>query len=75
MIKVINTTSVLKINGMKCENCAGRVKKAVQSLAGVNEVAINLEAKTATVTYDASQIDPAGMASAIENLGHGYEVY
>lgn len=68
------TTSILKINGMKCHNCASRVEKEVRSLAGVYEVTVDLTAKTAAVTYDAAKIDPKSMAAAIENLGHGYEV-
>ncbi|WP_312198569.1 heavy metal-associated domain-containing protein [Anaerospora hongkongensis] len=68
------TTSILKINGMKCHNCAGRVEKEVRSLAGVYEGTVDLAAKTVKVTYDAAQIDPQSMAAAIENMGHGYEV-
>ena len=70
----IKTISILNVNGMKCHNCVGRVEKALRSLAGVYEVTIDLDAKTATVTYDGTKIDTEGMSTAIENLGHGYEV-
>ncbi len=56
MIKNTKTTSILKINGMKCHNCAGRVEQEVKLLAGVYEVAVDLAAKTATVTYDAPKL-------------------
>lgn len=68
------TTDILRINGMACRNCAGRVEKGVSSLAGVYEVTVDLAAKTATVTYDKAQLDTQKIAAAIENLGHGYEV-
>jgi Copper chaperone len=68
------TISILRINGMKCHNCAGRVEKELRLLTGVYDVTVDLEAKTATVTYNAAQVNPVSMASVIENLGHGYEV-
>lgn len=65
---------ISKINGMACENCAGRVEKALGALPGVSEVIVDLAAKTATVTYEPSRTDMKIMAAAIEDLGHGYEV-
>lgn len=63
------TTSILKINGMKCHNCASQVEQEMKLLTGVY-VAVDLTEKIATVTYDAAQ----SIALAIENLSYGYEV-
>jgi copper chaperone CopZ len=68
------TTSILTIDGMKCNNCAGRVEKEIRSLTGVYEAAIDLTAKTAAVTYDATKVDIQKIAAAVEHLGHGYQV-
>jgi copper chaperone CopZ len=68
------TTNILTINGMKCNNCAGRVEKEIRSLTGIYEATIDLTAKTATVTYDATKMDIQRIAEAVEHLGHGYEV-
>jgi Copper chaperone len=65
-----NSVSIIKVNGMKCHNCVSRVEKAIRSLDGVYGVAIDLAAKTATVTYDETNISPANIAGAIGDLGY-----
>jgi copper chaperone CopZ len=67
-------TTTLTIDGMKCQNCAGRVEKAVSLLAGVDKVTVDLAAKTATLTYDKAQTDISSIKAAINILGHGYKV-
>ncbi|TXH94562.1 MAG: copper-translocating P-type ATPase [Rheinheimera sp.] len=46
----ISTT--LKINGMNCASCAGRVEKVLNAVAGVEAASVNLATETATVTGD-----------------------
>lgn len=75
MITKTKTTDTLKISGMACQNCAGRVEKTISSLAGVYTVTVDLAAKTATITYDPAQLGIPQIAAAIHNLGHGYEVF
>ncbi len=45
-------TKTMKIEGMMCAHCSGRVEKALNDLPGVTAV-VNLEAGTASVTGDA----------------------
>ena len=45
-------TKTMKIEGMMCAHCSGRVEKALNALPGVT-AAVNLEAGTASVTGDA----------------------
>ena len=45
-------TKTMKIEGMMCAHCSGRVEKALNDLPGVT-AAVNLEAGTASVTGDA----------------------
>ena len=45
-------TKTVKIEGMMCAHCSGRVEKALNDLPGVT-AAVNLEAGTASVTGDA----------------------
>ncbi len=45
-------TKTMKIEGMMCAHCSGRVEKALNDLPGVT-AAVNLEAGTANVTGDA----------------------
>ena len=46
-------TKTMKIEGMMCAHCSGRVEKALNDLPGVT-AAVNLEAGTASVTGDAA---------------------
>lgn len=45
-------TKTMKIEGMMCAHCSGRVEKALNDLPGVT-AAVNLEAGAANVTGDA----------------------
>ncbi len=44
------TTKTLKVEGMMCEHCENRVRKALETVDGVVEAAANKDTKTATVT-------------------------
>jgi copper chaperone len=39
----------ISIEGMSCKNCVAHVKNALEELAGVSEVEVNLEGKYALV--------------------------
>ncbi len=45
-------TKTLKVNGMMCEHCEARVKKALEAVDGVKEAVADKDAKTATVTLE-----------------------
>ncbi len=49
--KETNTmTKTLKVEGMMCEHCEARVKKALEKVEGVTEAVANKDTKTAVVT-------------------------
>ena len=64
-------TKTLKIEGMMCQHCVAHVTKALQGLAGVTSVEVNLKKKTAVVEVVAEVTD-ALFISAIQEAG--YEV-
>ena len=45
-------TKCMRIDGMSCGHCSARVEKALRELAGVKDVKVDLEAKTATIQAD-----------------------
>ena len=49
----VRMTKVMKIEGMTCGHCSGRVEKALNAIPGV-EATVNLAMGTATVTGEAS---------------------
>lgn len=57
------------IANMTCPTCPITVKKAMQGVAGVRSVSIDLAAKTATVAFDASKVNVAMIAAASTNAG------
>lgn len=64
----MNTT--LKVEGMSCMHCSGRVTKALEELDGVSKVEVSLENKTATVEYDESKSNLNAMKAAVDEAGY-----
>ncbi|GEO81344.1 heavy metal translocating P-type ATPase [Pararhodospirillum oryzae] len=65
-----STRILLSIEGMSCASCVGRVERALASLPGVVDVAVNLAAETATVTFLDGVISPEALAAAVSNAGY-----
>lgn len=59
-------TKTMTIEGMMCKHCAARVEKALNAIEGVT-AAVDLEAKTATVTGKATD---AVLRKAVEDAGY-----
>lgn len=47
----------MMINGMMCGHCKATVEKALAAVDGVSACAVDLEAKTATITLDKDVAD------------------
>ena len=58
----------LNVEGMMCMHCKASVEKVLSPVPGVSAVAVDLEAKTATVTCEASVLD-ADLVAAVEKKG------
>ncbi|MBU1438732.1 MAG: heavy-metal-associated domain-containing protein [Gammaproteobacteria bacterium] len=63
----MNHPAVFNIKGMSCKSCVGRVEKALTAVTGVEQVQVDLAAKTATVTGTASESD---LLNAIQQAGY-----
>ncbi len=59
----------LKIEGMMCGHCSGRVQKALEALPQVSKAEVSHEQGTAVVTLNAS-IDDAVLRKAVEEQGY-----
>lgn len=51
-------------------SCVATVKKTLSGMDGVTEVNVSLENKTATVSFDATQVTYAELQDGINNLGY-----
>ena len=64
-----NTSSqtILLVPGMTCGHCEASVKTEVGKVAGVIDVAVDLDTKLVTITGDA--LDHAALVDAIDEAG------
>ena len=60
-------TKILVIEGMMCSHCTGRVETALKAVDGVENVVMNLEEKTATVSGSASD---EALKKAVTDAGY-----
>ncbi len=58
----------LTIEGMSCQHCVMRVKKALDQVAGVSRADVSVGA--AAVTYDESKAKKEDVEKAVENAGY-----
>ncbi|MDK2821437.1 MAG: copper chaperone [Clostridia bacterium] len=65
-------TVKLNVEGMSCNHCKMTVEKELGQLSGVENVDVDLEGKTVTVTYDKEKVTEDKLKEIIKNAG--YEV-
>ena len=63
-------TEVLIVEGMHCEKCKNRVESALDGLAGVIAVEVDLGANTVDVTYDSDLVNHDAIRNCIEAQGY-----
>ncbi|MBQ3323982.1 MAG: heavy-metal-associated domain-containing protein [Muribaculaceae bacterium] len=63
------TENTFSISGMKCVNCKAKVEAALNDLNGVDSAVASLEDANVTVIYDDTQVTPAAMKEAVDDLG------
>lgn len=66
----VQRQTTLAIENMTCALCPVTVKKAMEGVAGVNSVAVDFNAKTATVAFDPSRTTIAAIAQASTRAGY-----
>jgi P-type Cu+ transporter len=62
---------ILPIEGMTCAACVSTVTGAIEHVPGVSQVMVNLATETASVEYDAEQVDVIGLTKAVASSGYG----
>jgi Cu+-exporting ATPase len=58
------------VRGMHCAACVGKVERALRSVPGVTEAAVNLATERATVAFDPSRADLAALRRAVAAAGY-----
>ena len=62
------TETVIAIEGMSCQHCVMRVKRALSGLDGIKDSAVDIG--TAKVTFDESKIQKKDIEEAITKAGY-----
>ncbi len=62
-------TATFDVEKMTCATCPIAVRKAMQRVDGVKEVNVDLDSKTAIVTYDAGVTTTAEIGNASTDVG------
>ena len=67
---VVQTQTRLRVDGMTCASCVGRVERVLLAQPGVVTASVNLATQTATVTYLEGAVQPAALAKAVTAAGY-----
>jgi len=62
-------TTTIRVAGMKCNQCASSVAKALKATAGVQEAVISSEKGEAVITYDDEKVTEAKLREVINSTG------
>jgi periplasmic mercuric ion binding protein len=63
-------TVTLDVKNMTCAVCPITVRKALEKVQGVAGVKVDLDAKTATVTFDPGKVNAAALIRATAEAGY-----
>lgn len=69
-LAAVPKTVTLDVQNMTCPVCPITVKKSLEKVSGVSEVAIDFEKKTARVSFDPDKAQPAELITATTNAGY-----
>lgn len=69
----VRQTALLRISGMTCAACVGRVEKALRSVEGVIEADVNLSTARARVVFLPKTASTAALRQAVQRVGYDAE--
>ncbi|HEX6910432.1 MAG TPA: heavy metal translocating P-type ATPase [Longimicrobium sp.] len=64
----------IPVSGMTCAACSGRVQRALEKQPGVQDAAVNLMMKSATVRFDPGVTNPERLVETIRGTGYGADL-
>lgn len=65
----METTTTVNAPDIECDGCANAIKKALTTVPGVAEVAVNVAAKTVTVTHDPQAAPRETITGKLDKIG------
>jgi copper chaperone CopZ len=67
--KILETRDI-GISGMTCDNCVRKVESALKGVAGVEDVRVDRQSATATVTFNTIRTDIPALHDALLKSGY-----
>jgi copper chaperone len=64
------THAVLNVPSISCNHCKMAIEGAVQALAGVDTVSVDVEAKSVTVDFETGDTSLQAIETAVEEEGY-----
>ena len=62
-------TTTIRVKGMKCNQCASSVAKALKATAGVQEAEVSFEKGQVVITYDDEKVTEVKLREVINGTG------
>ncbi len=66
--------TTLRVEGMMCPVCSGKVDEALKSAEGVKEVSVDLKRGTVRVVFDETKTEPKKLIRAVLDAGYRAEI-
>lgn len=60
----------ISIEGISCSSCVAKIERALKKQNGVISANVNFATRKATIEYNPSEINLAGLKKTVENLGY-----
>jgi copper ion binding protein len=63
----------LRVEGMHCGGCAGRIKKALTETGKVSDITVDLEKRTVAMNYNAAETTPENIKETIAGVAEKFK--
>ncbi|MGY6530186.1 MAG: heavy metal translocating P-type ATPase [Cyanobacterium sp.] len=70
MVRNVQEKETLKLEGMGCAACAGKIESSINKVLGVEECMVNFAIAEATVKYNPQQTTLKNIIKAVQNAGY-----
>ena len=69
----MNTEKTFSVPEISCGGCANGIKNALGKVAGINQIEVDIQAKTVDVKFDADVIKESQIVDVLDDAGYPVE--
>lgn len=69
----MNTETKFSVPDISCGGCANGIKNALGKVAGINQVEVDIQAKTVDIKYDANTVRESQIIDVLDDAGYPVE--